>query len=474
MHATELDSGFAAAHLYLSMLSLWTDDFARTHHLAASVHREQLGARDRLLLDAYEPAMAVQPNLDLSAERLMAARAAFPNDWLILHALAITQIKRAQLGSAMEIVDDLLRREPALAMAWADKAMCFGLLDDLKNAREGFATCIRISPYATSCLGLLADLNKNEGECAEAEEHLRTLSVSSPTDFRAMELAEAFQGRRAASQSVHEALEQAWQLAPEANREVVRQRNQALFSARYGAFSEAQRAIDAWGKAIANERYEKEHLRLAKLQFNLLMELGESKRAGRLASEYLTKREAWLGSSYFDQEIKPLRMQYVAGELSREVFQQHRADWLRRQSTRPQLVDELNERWIFAYGLAAANSDDATEAIHELPHYLPITDSFTRDIELDYGIGRAYLLAGDPEHSLPYLRRASGSCKGLRLPFEYMWSTLSLGAALEKTGDVDGACGAYEFVVSQWGTDQRSVSAKLAAARRSALHCSMR
>ncbi|WP_394833568.1 protein kinase [Pendulispora rubella] len=468
----ELDPSLAAAHLYLAMLPQWTDTAAREHHHLASAHRSSLSERDLALLDAYAPAMAVPPDLEGSLQRLVAVREKFPSDWLVLHALANTQINRGELRQALEVLDDLLRRNPSLALGWTDKGYAFGLLDDVGSARDALNECLRISNYGATCLDQLAKLDAREGRCLDAERRARALmALPSPRYKAGLRLAGAIQGRGGAMDSVHDMLERAWPLAPEDQRERHRRWNEARFNVLAGNFALAEQAVQSWGALIATADYEDDHGYFADFQFAFLLELGQRELVGELASAFLAKRDAWLTSSYYDWEILPLRAKYLAGAMPREAFTRQRQAWLEREKQRPQLVAAKFTNWIRAYAQAVVTPQDAAEALRVLPDYMPIANSLTRDVEMDGALGHLYLLAGDVGHAVPYLQRAANSCEAVQFPLAQTQANLHLGMALEKTGDVQGACKFYDVVWARWGTDLRSVSAKVAHARRAALHC---
>ncbi|WP_394823721.1 protein kinase domain-containing protein [Pendulispora albinea] len=470
--ALELDPSLAAAHLYLAMMPMWTDDGAREHHHAASAQRARLGPRDLALLDAYAPVVAMPPDLDTARQRLLAAHEAFRSDWLVSFALADIQIKRGELQNAIDVLNDLSGRDPTVAMAWAGKGFAYGLLDDVASARRSLEECLHVSSYGVRCLETIAKLDAHEGRCEDTERHARRLmALPSPSNLMAIRLASAIHGRGGTMSSVHDVLDRAWPLAPESKREIVRQRYEAQFLVLAGQFEPARRALDAWGRAVANEASESEHARFSQMQFQMAIELGDPSLAGRLATEYLAKRDAWLPSTYFDWEILALRTLYLTGSLPHEAFETRRQSWLAREAKRSQLLNSTALRWIVAYALAVGTPDDAREALSVLPSYLPLVDSLTRDVEMDDGIGTTYLLAGDVEKALPYLQRATRSCEAVQAPFEHTRAHLHLGLALEQRGDVAGACAAYGVVLARWGEERRSVSAKMARAHRSSLRC---
>ncbi|WP_394838675.1 protein kinase [Pendulispora rubella] len=470
--AIELDPTLAPAHLYSIWIPPVPNDFARAHYRAASEHRSSLGARDRALLEAYGPAMAVPPDLQDSERRLAEVRRAFPSDWRVLRALAYTQILRSNFTDAIAVLDDLIGQDPSLAMAWADKGHALSLQDDIPGTRDAFAECLQISRYGEKCLDMMWELEANEGHCSEGEGYARTLmSVSSPIPLFALELADMIQARGGAVESVRQALEHARKLAPEAQRDALQFQYETHLDVLNGSFAAAERDLDRWDKAIADDRYEEDHGRLAKMRFYLAMELGDRDKAARLAREYLAKRDAWLASPYFDFEVWALRVQYLAGGLSREAYRKRREAWLARdEAAHPQYCALPSLRWTLSYALAVADREDAQEALGALPRY-GITDHRTRAVDSDDGLGFVYLLTDDIQRALPYLRRGAASCTALDYPFEHTWVNSHLGTALERVGDVPGACAAYDRVLARWGREARSVTAKLARQRRAALAC---
>jgi len=297
------------------------------------------------------------------------------------------------------------------------------------------------------------------------------MSLAEPNPSSANGLAASVHGRGAAMASVRDALDAAWKLAPEPQRERIRLQNEVQLDILTGAFQSAQHALDQWDAAIASLRDEEDHAVLAKFRLYSAIELGDKARAVHLAAEYLEKRDAWSAPTYTDWEILPLRVQYLAGGLSREMYQSHREAWFEKQAVRPQMVAARNYQWVFAYALAVATPNDAIEALQVLPKYLPFVDALTRNVELDGGIGFTYLLAGDLESAQTFLRRGATSCAATILPFEHTWANLHLGMALEQTGDLAGACKAYSTVLTRWGKEHRSVSANTARARLISLHC---
>ena len=83
-----------------------------------------------------------------------------------------------------------------------------------------------------------------------------------------------------------------------------------------------------------------------------------------------------------------------------------------------------------------------------------------------------YLLLGRVKEALPYLQRAAQGCEAVADLIVYIRAAIPLGEALEKVGDKEGACRAYQSVLARWGhAKPRSVTAEKARAHAKAAHC---
>ncbi|HWL84352.1 MAG TPA: protein kinase [Polyangiaceae bacterium] len=464
--ALEIEPDLAAAHLYSVLLSMNDDEGGRRHLQAALLHREHLSVRDRALLDAYAPAVTVPRDLDACVQRLATVRERFPSDWLASITLARVYLERNECAKTVEVLDDLLLREPSLAMAWADKGRAFWGLEDPTNMHDSLNECLRLSPYAEQCLEQLMQMAQHEGRCADAERYARTLmSFPSTRRWWAIGLAGAIVGRGGTMESAREVLENMGGDPRHGKPELPN------FNVLVGSFDEAQRSLDAKQQELAGERYGGDREDFVKSAFYVALELGDHRRTVRLTSEYLSKHDAWFMSEYSEGEILPLRIQYLADGFSHEEFEKRRRIWLARAGAHYAAIYEKNAVWQVAYAQAAKTHDDAVEALRVLPQYLPATGPFSPFLESKGAFGYVYLLAGDAEKAIPYLRSAASACRAIEAPFEHTWAHLHLGMALEQTGDMPGACAAYDVVLKRWGKEPRSVSAKAARMRHAALHC---
>jgi serine/threonine-protein kinase len=153
-----------------------------------------------------------------------------------------------------------------------------------------------------------------------------------------------------------------------------------------------------------------------------------------------------------------------------------RAAWLAgwRARTAPANFPFL---WLTGYARTVddrVEADEAAAAMAELgrPPFHPLSYP-------DRGIGLTLLLTDHAADAVPILDRASRTChaveftSGIELAWESTRAARDLGRALEATGDVEGACGAYRRVLARWGgAKPRSVTADFARDRLSHMACS--
>ncbi|WP_394834756.1 hypothetical protein LVJ94_50500 [Pendulispora rubella] len=380
--------------------------------------------------------------------------------------LAHVYAAKGDTAKALETTDDYLRHDPSLGLAWVEKGIALHNLDDVDGARDSFKECVRLSAYADRCLERLMILEGALGRCTDAERYARTLmSFPSTRRWWAVRLAGAILGRGGSIESAREAVKHLGAKSP------IEPENGTRFHVLEGALSEAERGFDEMARASVNAKYEDVHASIAEPSFNLAMELGELPHAVRMASEYLAKREAWIPVPTVEGEMLALRVQYLAGGLSREAFAKRREDWLGGQGKTLEMSTDKMYVWTVAYAQASKTPEDAQDALRALPRFGTLGAN-VGGVAAPNAIGHMYSLAGDDERALPYLRDATAACDIVDNPFEHTWAHLHLGTALERTGDTPGACTAYGVVLKRWGKEPRSVSANAARARYRALRCS--
>jgi eukaryotic-like serine/threonine-protein kinase len=126
-----------------------------------------------------------------------------------------------------------------------------------------------------------------------------------------------------------------------------------------------------------------------------------------------------------------------------------------------------------AYALPAATPEEAREALDELPTRA-ITlyrDYPSLSVRAEGILGKIYLLAGALREAIVHLRSSAAACSSFEFTIDHMASRAHLGMALEATGDKEGACGAYQSVLSRWGGMKESTTAREVARRAKVLGC---
>jgi tetratricopeptide (TPR) repeat protein len=237
-----------------------------------------------------------------------------------------------------------------------------------------------------------------------------------------------------------------------------------------GKFDEALGLEKDLVALVSSATDEPSHAACADTEMNLYLELGDSTRATRAASEFLTKRDAWASDGQFDYSVLSYRTRYLAGTMGAQEFRAKRDAWSAK-GTAAGLRGPSDATWVMGFAQAVKTAADADDALRAspvpgaLPTVSPLAGSTTEG-----ALGYVSLLAGKLDEAKAHLGRAAHAC----LAEDALAKTqaeLHLGEALEKLGDTAGACASYRVVLSRWGREPRSVSAARARARANQLHC---
>jgi hypothetical protein len=222
---------------------------------------------------------------------------------------------------------------------------------------------------------------------------------------------------------------------------------------------------------VAGTTDEHAHAQPAEFAMLLAIESGDTTHATQLADAFAAEREALLGGSFHDYGILSPRIKYLVGAVHKQDFERARAEWLAWDEGRGRRIADQGLRWVRAYAQTVRNADDAQEALKALPSFLPLTPAVWRPSDQDFAIGYTYLMANRLDESIAHLRRGTQSCSAFEWPIHHTWAHLALGQALERKGDVAGACSAYSVVVKRWGMARTSNSANHARTRAHTLGC---
>lgn len=476
--AVEYEPEFAAAHLRLAYIQMVDGPYegAAVSFHAASGQRQRLGASDRRLLDALAPAFTNDPpalaevvtGLGALVEREPERR-----ELALLHAIVLgvdAQYERAEAGYRA-----LLETPEPPASAWLALAYGHGGQAQLDEAYDAVSRCLEQTADAIDCYWYRLKLDAYMGRCAQMETDARMWTALGTADYGApLILISALVAQDAPESEIAWAREQA-----RARMTVTQQiLDFALLDA---ARSILEGELDAAEQILAKLPSEVEldewyFIRVAELRVALLEELGDLAGASTLAAGYLQRRASLDGEGY-DGEEQALRdpsmyfnaVRFAAGELGADELEATRRSWIEAQGVRGESgVEEL--RWLRAHAEPARTPAHAHAALAVLAQ-LEGPRSFVEDRLFNVEVARVHLLAGQPEPAVTLLRQACASCLAVAEPLRFVQAHLLLGEALELTGEVQGACVAYEHVLRHWGAAPRSTSASRARQRRLALGC---
>jgi serine/threonine-protein kinase len=205
-------------------------------------------------------------------------------------------------------------------------------------------------------------------------------------------------------------------------------------------------------------------------------ELGERSTAGKIASDYLSRREAWTASPHQDESAilgDPTPVMLLAasrgGVLDAAEAERRRDAWIDRWEKRatPLFRGYL---WFAAYAADAQSKPEAEHALAALPRLSPLARDHRGSMSVA-AQGAVYYFAGQPAEARPLLEAGAKVCRALEEPVAHTRAQLSLGLVREQVGDGDGACAAFRIVLGRWGGAKLSRTAATARAHASTLHC---
>ncbi len=481
--ALVLDPSIGAAHVRLVYFASASPDAEeiRAHYKAALDRRAGLSARDRELLFALEPLARAPPDNAERARRMEALARERPGDAEMQWYLGQALLDQGESARAVDAFDAALEIDPEFALAYWGKGQALRYAAGAAAAIRELDLCVAVSPTAASCLRVRGAILAQLGKCDELlRDATRAVAVEPGGEGAYAMLARALGANGASEIAIEQALQQRWALLSENRRAVTERRDRIRLAILFGDFEKAERLADELEGVLAGVSAERAHAEVTTWRFDVAAETGDVARASKVAAEFLERRAAWsspIGDDPEDLALSPIahawKLAVGSGALKPEEASRARdawtADWRRRLSPRDQRY-----LWFVTHALVAETADEAAAALRAMPAFdVPTVDTGTFDSGvLDLARGTVEALVGHTDVAVPLLRRGASACIALEVPALQTRGLLTLGGALEKMGNLGGACDAYGSVVARWGRARpRSRSADAARARRTKLGC---
>jgi serine/threonine-protein kinase len=469
--ALRADPGCATAHLRLMMVTRWWTARAdpRAEFREAMRRRDRLSERDRGLLDALEATMARDPpDATTEAARFEALVLAAPNDAEILQ-LASARAKDPE--RALHLAQRAVEVDPGYVDALQALVRAELMRENIPGAERALDQCARLAPAAVDCTLDRLHLANQLGDCRDQERVARDLRAKDLEDpLAASFLASSLAAQSASPALVREAIQQELLLLTPSTafRAHIHLAGMLLLQ---GDFEAADAKLTEIERDVSARPDLEAHFDVSVLRLELLVETGRVRVAAALAKELLEKTRVWLASTkpssfhawFFEPELLSV-VRRSGGPLPDATARLER--WRARASN-----ESVQPRAVWAYGTAmqAETADEARAARASMPAWGSVPEERALVEAL---AGRVLHRAGAPREAVPRLRAATMRCDALVFPFHHTRAHAWLGAALEGTGDVPGACAAYDVVRSRWGgAKPGSLTAQETAVRRRALGC---
>jgi len=454
--AIELDPQFAAARVRL-LQSIGCFGPLRANYTAALAGRDRLSARDRDMLDAYEPwCQRDPPDQPEFMRRVAALVERYPDDviaqWLGLGFEDLS--KRA--------FDRIIALDPGAANVYA---MIVSDDSDPRTAEALYEKCLALSPAANNCQSGLVDLLARGNDCARLErEARRSTLMGNEYQDPWLALADALAAQGRPREAIDEILRQADSKKPFPEDPLDGDRIRLDVLA--GDFEAARRASDEMERAAETTPKEAQHVLADNLAVEIALETGDLERARRIATRFFARRPGWEPDPGFESTG------LLAGAIARSGGAYAReAERIRRERFAAVLGTTVHVwlEWATIWTGEVSSREEALEALANMPD--ASRPRFPAGAEFA-PIGQAYLLAGRIDEAIAWLEPAAAACDVLREAFNAVHAHLWLAEAREQKGDTAGACTEYAAVLARWGAAKpRSVSADEARAHQKSLGC---
>ncbi|TKD03534.1 serine/threonine-protein kinase [Polyangium fumosum] len=474
--AAKLDPTLGAAHLRLAVIDRFRGKTTstRAEFQRAVELRATMPARDQVLLDAFEPLIQRDPpDQAATTARLEAATRRFPGDAelvLLLHAVQ----PDASPEHTLALVDRCLELDQRYADCWQARALALFRDERIPEAIDALDRCVELAPLATDCVIERLRFQKLMGRCSRLEPDARRwITKEQASPFAYQELAVALEASGQPLSAVGAAVDQAVRRFREAGmpEAAVKLRiNLAILS---GHFDEAERLAKDFDREIIGEPQEEKHAVPALALVRLYWEMGQDRKAGEVAEQFLSQRAAWgrplMWRPWDDAQALLLKAKQRAGRLDAAAYEAARAGWEREWQGKEADPSVL---WLIGTAATASTPQQGRDALAGSVLKRPHLHYPQADVSMVTAVlGEVAFLAGRYDEALPRLESAARSCTALDAPLRHTLATYRLGVVRERLKEKAEACAAYKVVLRRWGQADASTTAKAAAQRATALGC---
>jgi eukaryotic-like serine/threonine-protein kinase len=466
--AIELDPRFALAHLELAIQTSIDDPVAaQQSYQNAFENRAMLLARDSALLEACEPYVRPNPDLEEWETRMTSVVFQFPRDPELQYYLGRAREKQGEDEASKNAYEAAVRLDegfiPGLAaLANAER--------NLGHPAEALATterCIKRSPVATTCVEARVQVFNATGECHRAREEAARwgqLEPQSPRPFGA--LARSLHADGAPRLSVEEALTRRRSLLPPDLRKSGESWDKIHLTILDGDLAKAEELARAYESELPADADAEDHAKPSRLRVNLLMEMDRMKDAAKVAHNYLDRMAAWAPYPYgADPSMTFYEPIFRAGEMTKPELEEKRIEWVSREKKRAgRSQHHAWWIWLHIHGDFTETREEAIEALAAIPKDDDLPAE-RRPLSLDFALGKVHALAGRADEALPHLQRVIGSCESFDMPIVIMRARFYAALAHEKKGNTVAAKADYERVIAAMPKSSGSRTVKKAEER---------
>jgi serine/threonine-protein kinase len=466
--AVDLDPTFSAAHLELALYHAKENDpqAAQSSFQNAYVHRHMLVPRDERLLEASEPFIRLNPDLEEWETRMTAAVFQYPRDPELQYYLGRSRAQQGHHQAAKSAFAAAVQLDPAFVPALAAMAKESMLLGGVADAIAATDRCVERAPVAPMCVETRYELFFANGECGRARDEATrwgALDPQSPRPFSA--LARTLVADGSPRPSVEEVLSRRWSLESSDAKKRSELWDRALLAVLDGDLARAEELARDFDAALPHTADAYDHAEPARLRIALLTELDNPKEAAKAAHAYLDRMAAWSSYPFApDPSIAFQEPLYRAGEIGKPELDAKRQEWLAREALRTTEGGTAREpwsTWAIVYGNFSETRDEAATALAHAPSEPPPTGSLL----VDFALGKVMALTGRSSEARPHLQRVVGSCARFDAALVIANARLYLADAQAAAGETALAKATYQKVIDTWPKGSASRTARRAAER---------